>query len=589
VVAAVTLLLNSSAAQVGSAPVGNNVFTHAREVALGHETRPVGRQSLSGGALFTILAENSEWRRRLATAQSAAPALPSFVGIHGCANTYTGSDGLTNTKVNQDCSQRPQDEAVIIVNPTNPRNLIAGQNDSRIGYNHCGYDWSMDGGKTWGDQIPPFYLFTLGDGHVADTCTDPTATFDAQGNAYVGGLLLEINGAPSAVVVAKSNAGINGAFYHSPATGTDQTKTDILGVVATDTDPNIANDKELMVADANPGSPKVNNVYMTWTRFRSPEGFNFDSPIFFSQSTDGGAIWSTGIEINGAGTFCNAFSLESNPNACDQDQGSDPIVGPDGTIYVTFNNVNSVRFPIGQYLVVKCAPTADCSNPASWSAPVRVTTDFALQPFGPDTSTGCPAGFNCLPPNGYRMGDATSGSVSIDRAGKLYFTWSDFRNGSSNCTGNAATATPPCNNDVFYAFSSDGGATWSAPTNVTPASKFGLTAQWMPWSAVKPGGSALWVAFYDRSYGNCETTGCNDITLAKVTSPAGTPNISYSRLTTASMPNLLPSNNDIQAGFIGDYMWVSVDATGAPYVVWADTRGLHGNVEEDIYFAKGRG
>ena len=32
-------------------------------------------------------------------------------------------------------------------------------------------------------------------------------------------------------------------------------------------------------------------------------------------------------------------------------------------------------------------------------------------------------------------------------------------------------------------------------------------------------------------------------------------------------------------------VWLTVGANGSPYVVWADTRGLNGNVEEDVYFA----
>jgi hypothetical protein len=33
-------------------------------------------------------------------------------------------------------------------------------------------------------------------------------------------------------------------------------------------------------------------------------------------------------------------------------------------------------------------------------------------------------------------------------------------------------------------------------------------------------------------------------------------------------------------------MWVAADAKGHPHVVWADTRGLKGIVEEDVYYAK---
>ena len=39
-------------------------------------------------------------------------------------------------------------------------------------------------GATWGDQTPPFWQFLLRDGHTADACSDPTATFDSKGNAY---------------------------------------------------------------------------------------------------------------------------------------------------------------------------------------------------------------------------------------------------------------------------------------------------------------------------------------------------------------------------------------------------------------------
>ena len=73
-------------------------------------------------------------------------------------------------------------------------------------------------------------------------------------------------------------------------------------------------------------------------------------------------------------------------------------------------------------------------------------------------------------------------------------------------------------------------------------------------------GSRLWVAFYDRHYGNCETTGCNDITAAQIRNPtSNNPSFSYTRVTTSSMPNLTPANNPVQAGFLGDYMWVDTD------------------------------
>ena len=205
-----------------------------------------------------------------------------------------------------------------------------------------------------------------------------------------------------------------------------------------------------------------------------------------------------------------------------------------------------------------------------------------------DATSGCPGGRNCLPPNGYRMGPETAVTISVDRNSKLYVTYSDFRNGRAPCTGPASTATPPCDNDVFYSFSTNGGTTWAAPRNITPRSHFGENAQWQPWSEVTKDGSTLWVGYYDRQYGNCESTGCNDITAAAIhNATSNHPSYDYTRVTTSSMPNLVPGNNPAQAGFLGDYMWVDTDSHGAAHIVWADTRPIRGTApEEDIYYAK---
>ncbi|MFL5958992.1 MAG: sialidase family protein [Gaiellaceae bacterium] len=573
----------------------NNVLANAISVDLGAAKPTAHRAQVSGGVVTAALDFTGALDARASgTRGSATPATPSALSqarTQGCQNVFHG-DSTANVRVNQDCSLRRQAEEVIVADPNNPNHLIAGQNDSRLGFNKCGYDWSLDGGRTWGDQVPPFYQFLMGDGHTADACSDPTATFDSQGNVYVAGVLFDIASPASAFVVAKSNADAGGTFYHTPVSGPFQEYSDSpLGIVASDNDPNVFNDKEFIVADATASSPKADNVYATWTRFNGATGAGVggDSPIYFSQSTDGGATWSPGIEISGSNpAYCTDFSGETDPNACDQDQGSHPVVGTDGTIYVAFGNGNTPEPGVNQHLMVKCPATADCTDPASWTAPSKIGDDFGFQPFGPDASTGCPAGRQCLPPNGYRLEDFVQGSIAVDANGTLYSAWADGRNIEPNCNplGPAATATPPCDNDVFYAYSTDGGATWSDTVDVTPKATVGDSAQWQPWSAVSPDGKHYFIAYYDRSYGDCETSGCNDITLATISRAAtGSPTIAYHRITTSSMPNLVPANNPVQAGFLGDYMWVSTDVRGKPLIVWADTRGLRGTVEENIYAA----
>jgi hypothetical protein len=582
-VASVLFLARSDRAISAPGSTANNILNRELAIERGETQRAKWQQPISSGAMYAVLGMVGDLDARADAAQPKGEPRgqlnPPASGTGGCPNKYVGgaaASGSPNVKVNQDCSLRRQAEETIAINPTNPNNLIAGQNDSRVGFNHCGYDWSFDGGKTWGDMVPPFWQFQLGDGHTADACSDPTATFDADGNAYAGGLLFDVASPANAFVVAKSNAGIGGRFFHTPAPLSFQEYRNApLGVIANDTDPNIFNDKEFIVADAGSASPKKNNVYATWTRFSAT-----NSPIYFSQSTNGGATWSPGIEISGANpTLCTDFSASA--NACDQDQGSHPIVGPDGAVYVAFGNYNLPGFGVEQVLVVSCPASADCSLPASWTAPVKVGDMLELHPVGP-SAEGCPAGRQCLPPNGYRVPMVTSISASVDRNNTLYVSWTDGRNLGPNCQGSAATATPPCDSDILYAYSTDGGANWSASHNLTPAG----SAQWQSWSSVAPDGSKLWVGYYDRSYGNCEFDGCNDITLAKVENAASaTPKVSFSRLTTSSMPNLTPANNPIQAGFLGDYMWVATDANGKASVTWADTRGLGGTVEEDVYFS----
>jgi len=369
-------------------------------------------------------------------------------------------------------------------------------------------------------------------------------------------------------------------------------------VVRTNFDnPALSDDKPLIAADSFTSSPFRDNVYVTWTIFDfscGASGTDFcDSPIFFSRSTDGGVTWSDALEISGnspACNFANLFDPTRDPHDCNFDQGSHPIVGPDGTIYVVFNNTNtSSTAPIGdgvaQQLIVKST-----DGGLTWTQPVKVGDDFAGQPFSlpGNEIDSCDLFRQCLPPNGYRLGDFPS--IGIDNnTGKLAVFWSDFRNGGPCAVNNdfgAPLPVEPCanhNNDVFVSVSTDGGATWGPTRDVTPQ---GTAAQWQNWGDVGENGK-LYVAYYDRQYGGCESTGCNDITLA--TSKNNGASWSYQRITTSSMPNLTCANNPFQCGFLGDYM--SIQAVGEQvHLVWGDTRGreLGGVPEEDIYYTKVR-
>ena len=568
-----------------SAPVANSVLSHALDVELGRAPATRHEPGLSSSVMYSLLDQTGALGRRAERAGFRPPPI-EIAGTEGCSNEFTGN-GQTNTRVTQDCSLRSQAGEQIAVNPLDPNNILVGQNDARTGYNHCGYAWTLDGGAHWGDETPPFFQVPLLDKHAAEACSDPTVAWDSQGDAYIASTIYRVGAPENAVVVAKSNPGIHGVYFHSPDAqgGFQEYRAMPMGVVSNE-DVGFQ-DKPYVVADAGASSPKRDWVYVTWTRIGpeqedSPGGVREVFPIIFSQSEDGGVTWSAPIEISGeAEGVC--------PTECNLDHASRPFVGPDGTIYVSFGNDNAIDGG-SQILMVKCPADADCTQEEAWTEPVIVSNLVGGEPVGP-SDAGCPVALQCLPPNSYRMSEANSVSNSVDDQGRVYVVWADFRNNTNQgCTGSAMTATSPCDNDVFYSYSTDEGETWSDPIVITPRStaRFGETAQWQPWSEVTPDGSRLFVAFYDRSYGNCESAGCNDITLAEVDNPASaSPTFDYSRVTTASMPNMTTAENPIEAGFLGDRMSLSVDGQGRAHVVWADTRAHAGSVPEtDVYYAR---
>ena len=572
-----------------NSPIGSKILAHKLAVELGTEKARGKEMPVSSGIMYTLYDAAGILQRRAAQNPGAMHALGggnhgiSSPSTEGCQNVFHGH-GMTNTRVNQDCSLRRQAEETIQINPTNEKNIIAGQNDSRIGFNHCGYDWSFDGGKRWGDQVPPFWQFVLLDGHTADACSDPTLAFDSQGNAYSGGVFFDINSGANAVLAMKSNAAerrqllplarpdrrVPGVSGHPGRRDRERRRERVRERQGAD-------DRGLESVEPEEGQ-RLHDVDAVQRRGSQPD---------LLQPVDGRRCDVVGSDRDQR--LRRRTSARSAAEPCNDDQGSNPVVGPDGTIYVSFSNGNVPGNGIEQVLNVTCPASADCSNQASWTGPTKVGDMISTQPVGPPSQNGCP-NRQCLPPNGYRAPDETTVTNSVDRNGNVYVTWADHRNNTNpNCElGAAGGGSSPCDHDVFYAFSTDGGSTWSDTRDVTPRSSFGETAQWQPWSEVTKDGSRLWVAFYDRHYGNCETTGCNDITAAQIKNPTSNhPNFSYTRVTTSSMPNLTPANNPVQAGFLGDYMWVTTDHHGDAHIVWADTRPIRGDApEEDVYYAE---
>jgi len=60
--------------------------------------------------------------------------------------------------------------------------------------------------------------------------------------------------------------------------------------------------------------------------------------------------------------------------------------------------------------------------------------------------------------------------MAIDRAGNLYYTWSQAQNVTANSEGEQ---------DIYYTFSTNGGTTWAPPINLTPEANDSAVFSWM--------------------------------------------------------------------------------------------------------------
>ncbi len=257
----------------------------------------------------------------------------------------------------------------------------------------------------------------------------------------------------------------------------------------------------------NQGKPSIaadsfGNLYLAWEDLRS--GTNWD--IYFANSTDGGATW-------------------SNPN-------------------LIVNNDTSARHQINPSIAVNSIGTVY----AVWED-YRSGTDsdiyFAMSTDGGATWTD---------PNVRIIIDATNATqwfpvIAVDSADNIYVAWQDDRNG---------------NDDIYFAMSSDGGATWTDP-NVKVNTDVGTADQRNPTIAVNSTGT-IYLAW--EEYNSTHW----DINFTKSTD-GGMIWTNYNTMVNTDGG----SENQFNP-------CIGVDSTDEIYLAWHDYRDS-GTDASDIYFA----
>ncbi len=542
-----------------------------------------------------------------------------------------------NTRVNQDCTYRRQAEEEIIYNPADPKNLIAGQNDSRVGYNQCGIDYSTDAGRHWGDQLPPFrqrlndpqdmaaggpgnpnnnntFSGDPGTFHTYDAASDPAPAATASGYAAFSCVVFDVADNASGLFTTVSPPGAKGSFFFNVSWPSKQF------MVTEDNSPNWFDDKNWTTGDQYPSSPNHDNIYTTWTVFHydnscintnNPDGY-CSSNIYGSMSTDHGLTWSTPELLSAPSSVCflgNANDPSAQSNACDFDQGSNSVVLPNGDVEVIFNNGNTPSGnPNGQQLGVHCHPTGSSTAGTAHyncAAPIKVGKDII--PGEPQCDFGR-GPEECIPGAWIRTDDYPLITRENTQNNHLQAVWQDYRNHEY---------------DIQMSISNDGGLTWHEVGTVNPDT--GLDHYF---AAVDQSPDKHQSSDEGQSPEKSDNIGVSYYRTARIpnentTPPAGfTPcpdAVAYIGQTTPCQTGVGNENSDYvlaggtagatpyeftvlspvfpppdgnQAGFNGDYSGIVINKGKDAHPIWSDTRNadpypLNGNVhDEDVFTDK---
>jgi hypothetical protein len=403
-------------------------------------------------------AENSEAGNLTPT----APITATNVIVSPLDNTSVLAPDVT---VNGDVFAAAQNETAIAVDPNNPMRVVGGANDyvtrtwtcmingtpcSGLGDGYSGTYFSNDGGHTWcctsatdgsniGTLVPGIEHLV---GGQYDAGGDPALAFDSQGNVYYSGLGFDRTAPPNTVTVSRGTFDGSGNLSWSAPTFINPTNS-----------PSTLNDKEWIAADSHASSPFHDRVYVSWTRFifNPQTGAYVQSPIDFVYSTDGGKTFSTPELISGNALY---------------DQGSRPVVAPDGTVYVFWEGATRLATLDSIYV----AKSTD--GGATFSKPVAVSQLVDSIP---------------LANTAFRVNSFPAAAVAPN--GNVYVTWTTLvsNTGGGLCPRETNSG---CHSAAMLSMSANGGANWSAPVLALP-SYDAMTQTTQGYPVTNPDGSVL--------------------------------------------------------------------------------------------------
>jgi len=424
-------------------------------------------------------------------------------------STCTGQAGITvgpNVDVSNECG--PQSETFITINPSQPKTLAAGSNEIfRLPMR--GY-FSTDAGGTWGGVDLPL-ASAKGNGFVFGS--DPSLAFDTKGSVFYS----YIN-----VYVGRGN-GINGTSLGVSRSTDGGRAYPQFTEFSVSGGSDHFNDKPMITVDTNLASPFRDAVYVAWD---AATGGSSGGGVRFARSVDHGLTFTV--------------TRIDDPHGPGRAIGAQPFVGPNGEVYVAWNDfaANTIAF------------NRSLDGGATWAQPVVISSKRL--PF----AIAIPAEFS--------RGALVYPSCGADRSsgpdrGRLYCSWMDLK-----AAGNT---------DIFVSSSDDGGSTWTPAA--APTDAIAGVDRFNHWLAVDPITGDVNVSFYDTRNDTTHSRFMTDIYFSQSRTGAASflPNV---RITDVSSNEhdcngVFPCNAIDYGNQTGDYAGLA-SFGGVSHPIWTDSR-----------------
>ena len=390
----------------------------------------------------------------------AATLIPGTTAYQAACSP--ASDNLLTGRTFNNAEVEPQ----VAVSGSNAIATFHQDRKSNGGAHGIGVGFSTNGGASWTSTT--ISLNACGPGAVDPSlanmfrASDPWVSFGPDGTAYFSALSFNISvpNNANAVVAARSTDGgatwdhvqpIPGAIFQTADQSTDKNST-----------------------TADP--VHAGTAYTVWDTLieptdnpdDNPHAAAYSGPAYFSKTTDFGAHWSQATVMvdtkNRSQTIGNIIVVDPN----------------NGTLYDFFALLISPNTPFqGTRSNTQLAFVKSTDGGATWTQPQIIAPFNSLGVRDPNT--GEPA----------RVGDGLE-EVAIDpSSGKLYVVWE----ASSNYQKQLKQSSGAWDDEILLTTSSNGGATWTAPSVVHKLAS-GMPT-FTPTVAVNGGKVA--VTYYDNS------------------------------------------------------------------------------------------